>query len=126
MDPNPGILSEQLMVMLKTSKIDFIPVLPLLPLSPSFYMPHNLLLLTDPEFIHLAASFNSLEAWTLLSQYSERCQEYFKQPRSKPEYFLFTKALLERGDQESAKNFLAKTLQFEWPETYRYYTRHNM
>ena len=82
-------------------------------------MPHNLLLLPDPSFIHLAASLNSLEAWTLLPQYLEICVEHFSQPRCKTEYLLFSKALLERGDQETAKKILAKTLQFQWPETYR-------
>ena len=107
------------MAMLRTSKIDILPMLPQLILSPSFYMPQNLLLLTDPEFIHLAASLNSLEAWTLLPQHLKHCQDYFKQPRGKADYLLFTKALLERDDQENAKKLLAKTLQFEWPETYR-------
>jgi hypothetical protein len=83
-------------------------------------MPHNLLLLPDPEFIHLAASFNSLEAWTLLPQYSDRCQEYFTHHRSKTEYLLFTKALMERGDYKNAREILTKTLQFDWPETHRY------
>ena len=113
------------MATLKAAKIDLLPSLSHLLLSPSFYMPHNLLLLPGHEFIHLAASFNSLEAWTLLPQYSERCQEYFTHHRSKTEYLLFTKALLERGEHKNAKKLLTRTLQFEWPETHRYCKLHN-
>ena len=104
---------------MKTAKVETFPLISHLLLSPSFYMPHILLLLPGPGFINLAASLNSLEAWTLLPQYSERCMEYFQQPRSKNEYLMYTKALLKRRNQEDAKNVLAKTLQFEWPETYR-------
>lgn len=111
--------------MLKTAKVNFIPSLTEMPLSPSFYMPDNLLLLGGHEFTQLAASLNCLEAWTLLPQYTERCQEYFKHPRSKSEYLLFAKSLLEHGDLEGAKTLLAKTLQFEWPETYRYCNQNN-
>ena len=121
----PGILSGLLIATLKTANSDFLPWLSELTFSPSFYMPHNLLHFPGLDFIHLAASLNNVKAWTLLPQYSERCQEYFTQPRAKNEYLLYTKALLERGDQEAAKQLLSKTLQFKWPETYRYRSYHN-
>ena len=108
------------MTMLKTAKVNFIPSLTEMLLSPSFYMPDNLLLLGGHEFTQLAASLNCLEAWTLLPQYTKRCQEYFNHPRSKSEYLLFAKSLLEQGDPEGAKTLLTKTLQFKWPETHRY------
>ena len=94
------------MTMLKTAKVNFIPSLTEMLLSPSFYMPDNLLLLGGHEFTQLAASLNCLEAWTLLPQYTKRCQEYFNHPRSKSEYLLFAKSLLEQGDPEGAKTLL--------------------
>ena len=88
-------------------------------LSPSFYIPSNLLLIPGGYLLELAAQFDCIEAWTLLPQYELRCHEYFDQPRAKTDYLLFTKSLIKRGKIDQAKQLLLKTLEFKWSETHR-------
>ena len=117
-------MSTQLLEVLLANNITVSEALDDTLLSPSFYLPSNLLQLS-PDFIHLAAQFNCLKAWTLIPEYTQRCHEYFEQPREKKEYLLFTKALLERNHLAEAKRILQKTVQFQWPETHRYQLKGN-
>lgn len=107
------------MTNLRENGIQFQPDLENCSLSPSFYIPSNLLLITGQAYLELAAQLNSIEAWTLLPQYELRCHEYFEYPRAKRDYLLFTKALLQRGNVSQAKDLLSKTLVFKWSETHR-------
>ena len=101
------------------NKIMFQEVLENTVLSPSFFMPHNLLLIPGPDNLELAAQLDSIDSWTLLPKYEPRCFEYFDQHRAKKDYLLFTKSLLQRGNVDQAKNLLEKTLEFNWSETHR-------
>ena len=108
--------------MFKSANIQVMSVLKDVTLSPSFYFPSNLLSVPCLEYNTLSAQFHCVKAWTMLPEFEAVCHEYFLQPRSKNEYLMFTKALLERGHIAGAKNLLETTLAFKWPETYRYYS----
>ena len=115
-----GILSGDLLAVFKSANIQVMSVLKDVTLSPSFYFPSNLLSVPCLEYNTLSAQFHCVKAWTMLPEFEAVCHEYFLQPRSKNEYLMFTKALLERGHIAGAKNLLERTLAFKWPETYRY------
>ena len=116
-----GILSGDLLAVFRDAKIQIHSALENITLSPSFYFPSNLLSVPCTDYTALSAQFHCVRAWTMLPDFEARCHNYFVQPRSKNEYLLFTKALLKRGRILDAKNLLEKTLQFKWPETYRYF-----
>ena len=108
------------MVALRKSRVCYADVIKRSHLSPAFYMPCNLLLLSGQEYTSLAASFHCLEAWTMLQEYSKTCSVYFEQPRTQREYLLYCRALLQDGKVEEAKQLLTVTERYNWPETLRY------
>jgi hypothetical protein len=95
-------------------------------LSPSFYQPHTLhqysfhRVQDGENFVWLSSQFNHLPSWLLIPEFSQACTDYFEISRSKKEYLMYTKALLQAGDKISAISLLEKCTHFQWPEVPRY------
>ena len=91
-------------------------------LQNSFYCPSTLLLIKDEEFTFLASQFVSPEAWAAVSSSSchKKLMHYFDYPREKREYLAVVKVFLELKNVNKAVELLSKTLEFGWPESYRF------
>ena len=97
-----------------------------LTLSPSFYLPCNVLRVSQGlesecvEFRTLAAQFDSLEAWLLIPSFKTKVLEYFLTERPLlQDYLTYCKSLLQQNDVGSAVLLLEKTIKFKWPDTLR-------
>ena len=112
---------------LQMLRCDAIPVLESIKLSPPFYYPENLILLTkvwgkeSREFLELAAQFNSLDAQMQLPKFKTRLIEYFSRSQDKINCLNYVKILLQEDDSDGAIQILENTKHFGWPETQRYH-----
>ena len=112
--------------MLKTLNIKTGSVLDEVILSPAFYQPSTLMqysqhtLKDSKSFKRISAQFNYFPALVLFPEYAQACTDFFLKPRSKPDYLLYAKALLQNGERESAISLLESCLPKKWPEVYRF------
>ena len=95
-------------------------------LSPSFFIPSNVIMVSkrlddeNIEFMNLAAQFYSLEAWALIPSFKAKVLEYFSADRPLQDYLMYCKFLLQQNDVDSAIDLLEGTIKYRWPDTLRY------
>ena len=111
------------MFLLEKYKVESWPKLKEISLSPSFYLPCNILALSkhagneSHEYLALASQFQCLEAWCSIPSCKAKCLEYLSNSRCLQDYLIYTKALLKSGETQNAITLLERTVVFDWPET---------
>ena len=131
-----GILSRIIIYHLLPYHVDFKVILRDITLSPSFYIPENIIQYSknlsekdSEDFLSLACQFHSFEAWVLMSQnlhFYQICLSHLETTKRETDFLVFSKHQIKNNNLVEARKCLTLGLKTNSPIILRVLSRLTM